>query len=114
MYTSIVLFAGFVIFSFSQFGGTVALGVLTSITLLIAMFTNLILLPALLLAFDSGKRRQNSHPFIEDYQEFYSEQDDEEIALELVQIKASGKIAEEVYEKTLEELREQRKTEGTE
>ncbi|TAD98781.1 MAG: hypothetical protein EAZ97_10375 [Bacteroidetes bacterium] len=51
MYTSIVLFAGFVIFVGSEFGGTVALGALTSTTLLIAMFTNLILLPSLLLTF---------------------------------------------------------------
>ncbi len=47
MYTSIVLFFGFIIFAFSEFGGTVALGILTSTTLLFAMFTNLILLPSL-------------------------------------------------------------------
>ena len=37
VYTSIVLFAGFIIFAGSNFGGTIALGKLTSITLLIAM-----------------------------------------------------------------------------
>ncbi|MCA6433230.1 MAG: MMPL family transporter, partial [Cytophagales bacterium] len=47
IYTSIVLFAGFILFAFSSFGGTIALGVLTSTTLVISMFTNLILLPAL-------------------------------------------------------------------
>ncbi|HMR57464.1 MAG TPA: MMPL family transporter, partial [Cyclobacteriaceae bacterium] len=47
IYTSVVLFAGFIIFAFSDFGGTVALGLLTSTTLVISMFTNLILLPAL-------------------------------------------------------------------
>ena len=41
VYTSIILFCGFVIFSVSGFGGTVALGKLTSITLLFAMITNL-------------------------------------------------------------------------
>lgn len=50
-YTSIVLFAGFVIFTLSDFGGTSALGFLTSITLLIAMVTNLVLLPSLILSF---------------------------------------------------------------
>jgi len=50
IYTSMVLTAGFVIFCFSGFGGTQALGWLTSITLVIATFTNLILLPALLIS----------------------------------------------------------------
>src|SRR5258706_11945898 len=50
LYTSIVLIAGFIIFCFSGFGGTQALGWLTSITLLVATITNLILLPVLLLA----------------------------------------------------------------
>jgi len=51
IYTSVVLFAGFSIFIISDFGGTSALGFLTSITLLIAMVTNLILLPSLILSF---------------------------------------------------------------
>lgn len=51
-YTSIILFLGFSIFIASDFGGTVALGVLVSITLFMAMFTNLILLPSLLLTFN--------------------------------------------------------------
>jgi len=49
VYTSLVLIAGFVIFCFSSFGGTIALGWLTSITLFVATLTNLILLPVLLL-----------------------------------------------------------------
>tara|TARA_B100001109_G_scaffold255332_1_gene257930 strand:- start:110 stop:2515 length:2406 start_codon:yes stop_codon:yes gene_type:complete len=52
IYTSIVLFFGFGVFAASEFGGTIALGLLVSITLLIAMASNLILLPSLLLAFD--------------------------------------------------------------
>lgn len=56
IYTSLVLFGGFIIFVGSEFGGTVALGKLTSMTLLIAMFTNLILLPSLLLSFDKYKK----------------------------------------------------------
>ena len=49
VYTSLVLIAGFVIFCFSSFGGTFALGWLTSVTLFVATITNLILLPVLLL-----------------------------------------------------------------
>ena len=70
VYTSIILFCGFVIFSVSGFGGTVALGKLTSITLLFALITNLTVLPALLLQFDSGKRNANKHPLIEQFPEF--------------------------------------------
>lgn len=86
MYTSVVLFAGFVIFAGSEFGGTVALGILTSTTLLIAMFTNLILLPALLLTFDDGKRNKNDRPLIEQYDEFYQWDEDEEIDLEKIRV----------------------------
>jgi len=49
-YTSIVLFFGFIVFMSSNFGGTVALGGLVSVTLLMAMLANLILLPALLIS----------------------------------------------------------------
>lgn len=49
IYTSLVLIAGFVIFCFSGFGGTQGLGWLTSLTLVIATITNLVLLPALLI-----------------------------------------------------------------
>jgi predicted RND superfamily exporter protein len=49
LYTSLVLIAGFIIFCFSGFGGTESLGWLTSITLLFATLTNLVLLPVLLL-----------------------------------------------------------------
>jgi len=49
LYTSMVLIAGFIIFVFSGFGGTKALGWLTSLTLLSATVTNLVLLPVLLL-----------------------------------------------------------------
>ena len=49
MYTSIVLFCGFMMFSMSEFDGTRSLGILVSVTLLVAMFANLLLLPTLLL-----------------------------------------------------------------
>jgi predicted RND superfamily exporter protein len=51
-YTSVVLFAGFMIFLASNFGGTQALGLLVSLTLGFAMFSNLILLPSLLMSLD--------------------------------------------------------------
>lgn len=52
IYTSIVLFFGFSVFTVSSFGGTVALGALVSITLLFAMLSNLLLLPSLLLSLE--------------------------------------------------------------
>lgn len=55
IYTSVVLIAGFVIFCFSGFGGTQSLGWLTSITLVSATITNLVLLPAMLI--DLRKRK---------------------------------------------------------
>ena len=90
IYTSVVLFAGFIIFSFSEFTSTKMLGLLTSTTLLIAMFANLIVLPALLMVFDDGKRRKDTHPIIEHYDEFYQEDEDEEINLEKITIRENG------------------------
>ena len=49
-YSSVVLFFGFSVFMISEFGGTVALGGLVSLTLLFAMLSNLILLPSLLIS----------------------------------------------------------------
>mgnify|MGYP000389046088 FL=1 len=55
IYTSLVLVAGFIIFCFSDFGGTKALGWLTSITLVVSTLTNLVLLPALIKSFIKSK-----------------------------------------------------------
>ena len=52
LYTSMVLIAGFIVFCLSEFGGTLALGWLTSLTLITATFTNLVLLPAILISLD--------------------------------------------------------------
>ena len=95
IYTSIVLFFGFVIFVFSDFGGTVALGILTSLTLMFAMLTNLTVLPALLMVFDNGKRNQKIHPLIEHY-EFYIEDEDEEIDTDSLLIKENDPFAKPV------------------
>ncbi len=53
-YTSIVLFFGFLVFIVSSFGGTIALGGLVSVTLLLAMVSNLLLLPSLLLSLEQS------------------------------------------------------------
>jgi uncharacterized protein len=60
IYTAIILFCGFGIFAASSFGGTAALGVLLSVTLLVAMCTNLVLLPALMLSLDKRKAVKQS------------------------------------------------------
>ncbi len=91
IYTSVILFFGFIIFAGSGFGGTMYLGILTSLTLFIAMLTNLTVLPALLMAFDHGKgvmRRstQDFVPLIEHYDEFYQEDEDEEIDLDKLEL----------------------------
>jgi predicted RND superfamily exporter protein len=71
IYTNVILFFGFAIFVLSGFGGTVALGVLLSITLIVSLATNLILLPCILLSLE----RRNAHkamvkePLIDIYDE---------------------------------------------
>ncbi|MDP4684005.1 MAG: efflux RND transporter permease subunit [Crocinitomicaceae bacterium] len=72
-YTSIILFFGFIVFTFSQFGGTQALGLLISVTLLVAMITNLVLLPSLLLSLE---RIITTKSFEEPYFEAYSAESD--------------------------------------
>lgn len=60
IYTSLVLVAGFIIFCVSDFGGTKALGWLTSLTLLSGTITNLVLLPVLIHALTKdGKGKPN-------------------------------------------------------
>lgn len=54
IYTAVALFAGFIIFAASDFGGTVALGVLTSLSLIFGMFMNLLLLPSMLLSLENN------------------------------------------------------------
>ncbi len=58
-YTSTVLFFGFAVFMISSFGGTKALGGLISATLLFAMLSNLVLLPALLLGLNKLKKNKS-------------------------------------------------------
>ena len=58
IYIAITLFFGFGIFSFSTFGSVSALGILLSVTLLVAMACNLILLPAFLLSLDHREKKK--------------------------------------------------------
>lgn len=65
IYTSIILVAGFGVFILSNFDGTKSLGYLTSLTLLLAMITNLTLQPALLVWM--GKKKDLQTPkFLEE------------------------------------------------
>ncbi len=59
-YTAIILFAGFFIFTASTFKGTQALGLLISITLLVSMICNLILLPAFIATIDKRVTQKKS------------------------------------------------------
>ncbi|HRS19666.1 MAG TPA: hypothetical protein P5243_09180, partial [Bacteroidales bacterium] len=84
-----VLFFGFGIFTFSQFGGTVALGALVSVTLLMAMFSNVILLPALLLTLE--KAITNRH-FKEPLLHIYNEEED----IDIEELKIISKYTNEI------------------
>ncbi len=67
IYTALVLFFGFGMFSLSGFGGTQALGILLSFTLLVAYCSNLVLLPAFLLSLEKriARRELAQQPFID-------------------------------------------------
>ena len=79
IYTSIVLVLGFSVFIVSEFGGTQALGILISTTLLIAMFFNVMVLPSLLLTLD---KRLVSKSFTEPIIEIYEENEAEDKELD--------------------------------
>ncbi len=71
VYTNTILFFGFAIFVLSSFGGTVALGILLSITLIVSLATNLILLPCILLSLEkrTATKAFMKEPLIEIYDE---------------------------------------------
>ncbi len=83
VYTAVILYSGFFIFTASSFGGTSALGVLISVTLLIAMFSNLIFLPSLLLSLEKRiiTRAFFKEPLIQIFDE------DEDVELDDIEIK---------------------------
>ncbi len=90
IYTSIVLFFGFLVLAFSQFGGTKALGMLVSLTLLIAMLANLLILPSLLLFME---RKMTNKAIREPLFELFDEEED--IEFEHLEIEQSLKKYEE-------------------
>ena len=55
IYSASVLICGFLIFAFSSFGGTKIVGLLVPFTLLVALITNVLVLPALVLTFNRKK-----------------------------------------------------------
>ncbi len=86
LYTSIVLFFGFGIFTLSSFGGTQAMGILVSLTLIVAVTSNLILLPSLLFGLD---RLTTTRSFKEPLLHIYDEEED--IDLDELEISPSEK-----------------------
>ena len=74
--SSVVLFFGFFIFTFSQFGGTESMGYLISFTLLVALLSNLFLLPSLLLTLN---KRITTKQFKEPFLDVFDEENDEEL-----------------------------------
>jgi len=78
IYTAIILFCGFGIFMASDFGGTAALGILVSITLLVAYCSNLVLLPCFLLSLE---KRLTGKAFLQEpLVQLYDEEEDLEQA----------------------------------
>ncbi len=89
IYTSIVLFLGFSVFAFSEFGGTKALGLLMSASLLITNFSNLILLPCLLVTFEHGADETTiDQSAIKHYDDSYQAEDDD-LELNLAKMRKS-------------------------
>jgi len=86
VYSAIVLFFGFYIFTLSSFGGTEALGYLVSFTLIVALLSNLFVLPSLLLSLD---KRIITKSFKEPYLEVFDEEED--IELDKLVIEELGK-----------------------
>ena len=78
-YTSIILFFGFSVFIASSFGGIVSLGILVSVTLIVAMVSNLILLPTLLMSLEKLVANKDfDRPLIRIYKDKNDEENDDE------------------------------------
>ncbi len=88
IYSSVVLFFGFIIFVLSSFGGTESLGYLIAFTLVVALFSNLFLLPSLILTLDKWITTKT---FKEPLLEIFDEEEDIELdELEIEQIDTRG------------------------
>ena len=83
VYTAVILFFGFFIFSASSFGGTAALGKLLSVTLVVSMIANIILLPTFLLSLE---RRLTTKAFLSEPL-FETHEEEEDIELNDLEIR---------------------------
>lgn len=73
LYTSIILIFGFGIFILSAYGGSASLGKLVSTALFVAMLSNIILLPSLLMTLE---HHFNKKVFKEQFIQIYDEEDE--------------------------------------
>jgi hypothetical protein len=91
IYTSTILFFGFGVFTVSSFGGTVALGTLVSLTILFAVFADLVLLPSFLLSLDKALTTKafRKEPLISVLDE------EEDIDISKLKVKKKKKLSEE-------------------
>ncbi len=88
VYSSVVLFFGFIIFVLSSFGGTESLGYLIAFTLVVALLSNLFILPSLILSLDKWITTKT---FQEPLLEIFDEEEDIELDdLEIEQIDTRG------------------------
>jgi len=84
IYTAMILACGFMIFIFSGFGGTKALGLLVSVTLLMAYSSNLIVLPSFLLSLEKRINRKEQMKSLIDieFDRLHDDSDEEESTTE--------------------------------
>jgi predicted RND superfamily exporter protein len=94
VYSAIILFFGFLIFTLSTFGGTEALGYLVSFTLIVALFSNMFVLPSLLLTLD---KKLLTKSFKEPHIEVFDEEED--IELDKLVIEELDHKKEDTYKK---------------
>jgi predicted RND superfamily exporter protein len=90
IYTSIILVLGFGMFIISDWGGAQSMGILVSTALFVAMFSNIILLPSLLMTLE---HHFNKKVFGEQFLQIYNEEDE----IDLDELKMEGE--DDLYEK---------------
>ncbi|MBO4614439.1 MAG: MMPL family transporter [Bacteroidales bacterium] len=90
IYTSIILVLGFGMFIISDWGGAQSMGILVSTALFVAMFSNIVLLPSLLMTLE---HHFNKKVFGEQFLQIYNEEDE----IDLDELKMEGE--DDLYEK---------------
>ena len=83
IYTSIILVLGFGMFTISDWGGAQSMGILVSTALFVAMFSNIVLLPSLLMTLE---HHFNKKVFKEQFIQIYNEEDE----IDLDELKLEG------------------------